>query len=65
MTKETNPREIQRASDAAAPNRKLLDLVGFLARTAAETDFQEQMRTNRPKAAEAYVKDRPEKRPHT
>ncbi len=65
LTKEANPRETRKASDAAAPNSKLLDLVGFLARTAAETDFQEQMRANRPKSTEAYVMDRPQKGPRT
>lgn len=65
LTDQTNPRETHEETAPALPNGNLLDLVRFLARAAAEADFQERMKGDGPAGSDIEDECRPQKGPRS
>lgn len=63
MTDQANPRETHEETSPEMPDGKLMELVRFLARAAAETDFQEQMSSERLAGSGMQDECRPQKGP--
>lgn len=65
LTDQAKPRKTQGETAPVLPNGNLLELVRFLARAAAEADFQEQMSIERPAGSDIEDKCRPQKGPRS
>ncbi|MGH1356113.1 MAG: hypothetical protein ACRBBS_13650 [Thalassovita sp.] len=63
LTDQAKPRESHEETTPALPNGNLLELVRFLARAAAETDFQEQMKGDGPAGSDTITEHGPQKDP--
>lgn len=65
MTDQAKPRETQEETVPALLNGNLLELVRFLARAAAEADFQEQTSIERSASSDMEDERRPQKGPRS
>lgn len=65
LTDQAKPRKTQKETAPALPNGNLLELVRFLARAAAETDFQEQTSNERLASSDMEDECRPQKGPRS
>jgi len=63
LTDQGNPRETHEETAPALLNGNLLELVRFLARAAAEADFQERMKGDGPAGSDTITEHGPQKDP--